>query len=130
MGDTGGALFQGYVYAAFILISMKAGYLPLWTWIIVMGYFLGDTVHHAGDPRLYREAVVGHLTVGAPTRSPRPRLEQPPQDDLLALAIDCGWLLPLALASARWPQHAVPLAAVALAPIVALTVRFGPLYDK
>jgi hypothetical protein len=49
---------------------------------------------------------------------------------LLTLAIDGFWLLPLALASVRWPHLGCPLAAVALAPIVGFSLKYGPLYAR
>lgn len=128
MGDTGSA-FQGYVFGVFVLLSMATGALSPWTWIILMGYFVGDTT----TTTLLRILTVkrwwgthrGHAyqNLARIWRNHR-------RMTLLTLAVDGLWLLPLALASVRWPHQAMGIAALALAPIVGFTLKFGPLYDK
>lgn len=128
MGDTGSAL-QGYLFAVFVLISMRTGALSPWTWLILMGYFVGDTT---------TTTTLRILTVkrwwGTHRSHAYQNLARVWQDHrrmtLLTLAIDVLWLLPLALASVRWPHYASLLAVVALAPIVAFSVKFGVLYAK
>ena len=128
MGDTGSAL-QGYLFAVFVLISMRTGALSPWTWLILMGYFVGDTT---------TTTTLRIFTVkrwwGTHRSHAYQNLARVWQDHrrmtLLTLAIDLLWLLPLALASVRWPHYACLLALMALAPIVAFSVKFGVRYAK
>jgi Fuc2NAc and GlcNAc transferase len=128
MGDTGSA-FQGYLFGVLVLLSMGTGALSPWTWIILMGYFVGDTT----TTMILRVVTVkrwwgthrshAYQNLARVWRNHR-------RMTLITLAIDVLWLLPLALASVRWQELAPAIAAVALAPIVGFTLKYGPLYDK
>jgi Fuc2NAc and GlcNAc transferase len=128
MGDTGSA-FQGYLFAVLILLSMLTGALSLWTWLILMGYFVGDTT---------TTTTLRVLTVRRWWGTHRSHAYQNlarvwanhRRMTLLVLAIEIFWLLPLAWASVRWPHPAPLLAAIALTPIVAFTLKYGPFYAK
>jgi Fuc2NAc and GlcNAc transferase len=128
MGDTGSA-FQGYLFAVLLLLSMKTGALSPWTWIILMGYFVGDTTTTTTLRILTVKRWWGthrshaYQNLARVWRNHR-------KMTLITLAIDVLWLLPLALASVRWPHLAAGIAVVALAPIVGFTLKFGPLYEK
>ena len=42
MGDSG-SVFLGYIFGALIVYSTSTGQISIWTWLVVFGYFLGDT---------------------------------------------------------------------------------------
>lgn len=128
MGDSGSG-FYGYVFAVCVLASIAAGQLSLWTWVIILAYFLGDTtttlairIATVDDwPGTHRSHAYQNL---ARVWNDHRRMT------LLVLAIQIGWSLPLAVASTRWVQAAPLLALLALVPPVALAVKYGPLYER
>jgi Fuc2NAc and GlcNAc transferase len=128
MGDTGSAL-QGYLFAVFVLISMRTGALSLWTWLILMGYFVSDTTTTTTLRILMVKRWWGTHRSHAYQNLARV-WQNHRRMTLLTLAIDGLWLLPLALASVHWPHQAFWIAMVALAPVVGFSLKFGPLYAR
>ncbi len=123
MGDAG-SLFLGYIFAALIGSTIIEGQLSPWTWMIIFGYFAGDTttttvLRMISIPRFYeghrshayqnRARLFGHFPV------------------VRGVALyNVSWLLPLALWSVLQPAFAPLGALLALGPVVAWTWRFGP----
>jgi Fuc2NAc and GlcNAc transferase len=128
MGDTGSA-FQGYLFAVFVLVSFATGALSGWTWLILMGYFVGDTT---------TTMIIRALTVKRWWGTHRSHAYQNlarvwknhRRMTSLVLAIDVLWLLPLALASIHWPHHAMWMALLAITPIVLFVLKYGPFYER
>jgi Fuc2NAc and GlcNAc transferase len=127
LGDSGSGCY-GYVFGVFIVVTVSAGELSLWTWLILLGYFVGDTtttllIRMRRVPRFWgTHRSHAYQNLARVWQSHR-RMTG------LVLAVEALWLLPLAIASVRWPALGVALAAVALAPIVALAAKYGPRYD-
>jgi len=128
MGDSGSG-FYGYIFGCLAILCAQTHALSLWTWIILLGYFLADTttttvIRAATVPRFWgthRSHAYQNLA----------RVwDNHRKMTLIVLAIDLGWLLPLALVSVAWHRAAFPLALVALAPIIGFAVIYGPRYDK
>ena len=125
MGDVGSG-FLGYVFGVLALITIGAGTISVWTWLIVLGYFVADTtttlvIRIKRVPRFWgthRSHAYQNL---ARIWDNHRRMTG------LVLAIDVVWLLPLALASVRWPAVGPALAVIALAPLVAYAAWFGAL---
>ncbi len=128
LGDAGSG-FYGYAFSVLILVTMTTGEISLWTWIILLAYFLGDTtttlvIRMWTVPRFYsthRSHAYQNLA----------RLWQNHRRmTLIVLAIDLVWLLPLAAASVKWPHLGPLFAATALSPVVGLAIKYGPLHDR
>lgn len=128
LGDVGSG-YYGYMVAVFILITLAADQMSFWTWLILLGYFAGDT----STTLIIRMAKVDRW-YGTHRGHAYQNLARVWQNHrrmtLLAIAINVLWLLPLALASVRWPHARAPLAVLALAPAVTMAIKYGPLYDK
>jgi len=128
MGDSGSG-FYGYTFAVLILASVASGHLSLWTWIILLAYFLGDTT----TTLMIRLATVPN-PLGTHRSHAYQNLARVWNDHrrmtLSALALQLGWMLPLAIASVAWPSLGLVLAAVALTPPVLLAVKYGPRYGR
>ncbi len=126
LGDAGSG-FYGYALGVIVLATVNAGQLSLWTWIILLGYYIGDTTTTV----VLRMRRVRRFW-GTHRSHAYQNLARVWDDHLrvtsMVLAIDLAWLLPLAIASVRWPSAAPLLAVLALAPIVVLTLRYGPRY--
>ena len=124
MGDSG-SLFLGYCFGALIAKTVTTGQISMWTWLIIFGYFVGDTT----TTTLLRMVLVKRWY-----RAHRSNAYQ-------NVARICGshlrvvrgvslyhvlWLFPLAMWSVLVPS-AAPLATVlAFAPVIVWTYRFGP----
>jgi Fuc2NAc and GlcNAc transferase len=124
MGDSG-SLFLGYVFAALIESTIVQGQLSVWTWIIIFGYFAGDTT----TTTVLRMISIRRFYEG----------HQSHAYQNLARILDSHlrvvrgvvlyhviWLLPLAIWSVLQPTFAPLGALLALGPVVAWTWRFGP----
>lgn len=124
MGDSG-SVFLGYCFGALIINTTMNGDISIWTWLIAMGYFIGDTTttmvlrlmivkkwYHAHRSHAYQNLARiwdDHRKVTGSV-----------------LFYHLAWLLPLSIWSSLTPIFA-PLAAVlALAPAILWTIRFGP----
>jgi len=128
LGDAGSSFFS-YTLAALILGSVWSGGMSLWTWLILLGYFIVDTTttlfvrlatvkgwYHAHRSHAYQNLARiwgNHLKMVK-----------------LVLLIELLWLLPLAWLSV-WLQEFAPLvAAIALLPIAVFAIRNGPLREN
>lgn len=127
LGDSGSSFFS-YTIAALILGSLWSDGMSLWTWLILLGYFVVDTTvtllirlvtvkkwYRAHRSHAYQNLAriwENHLKVVQ-----------------LVLLIELFWLFPLALLSV-WMHEIAPLiAAIAFFPIVIFAVRNGPLRE-
>lgn len=127
LGDAGSG-FYGYAFSVFVLVTVGGGLISLWTWAILLGYFIGDTtttllIRMKRVKRFWgthRSHAYQNL---ARVWNNHRRMTS------LVLAIDLFWLAPLALASIVWPALGPVLAAVALAPIIGFAIKYGPLHD-
>jgi Fuc2NAc and GlcNAc transferase len=128
LGDVGSG-FYGYVFSAFILITVASGKMSLWTWVILLGYFIGDT----GTTLAIRLRKVKRWW-GTHRSHAYQNLARVWRDHRrvtsMVLAIDLLWLAPLAAASVKWRELGPVLAVVALAPVVGIALRYGPLHEE
>jgi Fuc2NAc and GlcNAc transferase len=128
LGDSG-SNFYGYAFAVIVLITVTSRQLSFWTWIILLGYFIGDTtttmlIRIWTVPKWYGTHR-GHCYQNLA------RVWQNHQRvTLMVSAIHVLWLLPLAIASVRWPHYQAALAVAALLPPIAMAVAYGPRYAR
>lgn len=123
MGDSG-SIFLGYCFGALILKTVMDGGMSFWTWLVIFGYFLGDTtttlllriiivkkyVPHRSHAYQNLARIWGsHLKVTC-----------------LVIVYHCVWLLPLAIWSTLQRETAPIAAVLALAPAILWTLRYGP----
>ncbi len=122
MGDVGSG-FLGFALGTLALFSSKASPELMWPWLILLAAFLVDATvtllrrmfsrarwHEAHRSHAYQhaaQAVGSHAKV-----------------TLAVVAINLGWLFPLAWAALRYPGAAPALAAVAVIPLLYITIRF------
>ena len=127
LGDSGSSFFS-YTIAALVLGSLWNDSMSLWTWLILLGYFVVDTT-----VTLLTRLVTGSKWYRAHRSHAYQNLARIWGDHLkmvrLVLLVELLWLLPLALLSV-WMHEVAPLiTAVALVPIVIFAVRNGPLRE-
>jgi Fuc2NAc and GlcNAc transferase len=122
MGDVGSG-FLGFTLGTLALFSSKAGPELIWPWLILLAAFLVDATvtllrrmlsrarwHEAHRSHAYQhaaQALGSHAKVS-----------------LAVAAINLGWLFPLAWAASRYPGAAPALAAVAVIPLLYITIRY------
>jgi Fuc2NAc and GlcNAc transferase len=125
MGDAG-SLFLGLSFGALIANTILTEMMSLWTWSILFAYFLGDTTTTAAvrifvTPKWYGEH-----------RSHAYQNLARIWESHLAVVVGVSlyhifWLLPLAVWSVLSPRTAPVAALVAFLPVIAWTLRNGPL---
>jgi Fuc2NAc and GlcNAc transferase len=122
MGDVGSG-FLGFTLGVLALFSSKAGPELIWPWLILLAVFLVDATvtllrrmfsrarwHEAHRSHAYQHAA---LAIGSHAKV-----------TLVVMAINLGWLFPLAWAALRYPGAAPALAAVAVIPLLYIAIRF------
>ncbi len=124
LGDSGSSFFS-YTIAALILGSLWNDGMSLWTWLILLGYFVVDTT-----VTLFIRLVTIKKWYRAHRSHAYQNLARIWGDHLkvvrIVLLIELLWLFPLALLSV-WMHEIAPLiTAVAFSPIVVFAARNGP----
>lgn len=127
LGDSGSSFFS-YTIAALVLGSLWSDGMSLWTWLILLGYFVVDTT----VTLLIRVATVKGWY--RPHRSHAyQNLARIWADHLkvvrLVMLVELLWLLPLALLSSWVHEFAPLITALAFCPIVIFVIRNGPLRE-
>jgi Fuc2NAc and GlcNAc transferase len=128
MGDAG-SLFLGFTFGALIAKTLLDGHISLWTWLIIFGYFLGDTTTTTivrmfitrkwyGEHRSHAYQNLARIW-GSHLRVV-----------LGVLLYHVLWLLPLAFWSSLMPISAPLAALLALLPVVIWTLRYGPIQSS
>jgi glycosyltransferase WbpL len=124
MGDAG-SLFLGYTFAALIGNTVADGQLSPWTWMIIFGYFAGDTT----TTTVLRMVSVRRFWQGHRSHAYQNLARITGSHFLVVRGVvlyHVGWLFPLTIWSALQPALAPLGAFLALSPVVAWTWRFGP----
>lgn len=124
MGDSG-SLFLGYCFGALIAKTVTGGQISLWTWLIVFGYFAGDT----STTTVLRMFMLKRW-YGAHRSNAYQNLARVWGSHLKVVRgvglYHVLWIFPLTIWSVLVPKMA-PLATVlAMAPVMVWTFRYGP----
>jgi Fuc2NAc and GlcNAc transferase len=124
MGDSG-SLFLGYCFGALITKTVTGGEISLWTWLILFGYFAGDTT-----TTTVLRIFLTKRWYGAHRSNAYQNLARIWDSHIKVVRgvslYHVLWLFPLAIWSILMPSTA-PLAALfALAPVIFWTYRYGP----
>lgn len=127
MGDAG-SLFLGYAFAALATETLTSGAVSPWTWLVIFGYFGGDTT----TTTLLRMARTRRFWEGHRSHAYQ-NLARVTGSHLRVvrgvLLYHLAWLLPLAVLSVRVPAAGPWCALLALGPSVAWTWRWGPRFS-
>ncbi len=115
MGDVGSG-FLGFAIAALALWSMVEHLMAFWTWMILGGVFVADA-----SVTFFRRLFRGENVASAHRMHGYQRLARlwcsHKRVTLLATAINCFWLLPLAVVATAKPVYAPIVAGIAVIPI-------------
>jgi Fuc2NAc and GlcNAc transferase len=128
MGDSG-SLFLGYFFCALITKTVTTGQITLWTWLIMLAYFLGDTTT-TSTIRIF----ITKPWYGVHRSHAYQNLVRISQSHLRVLSgilfFHFLWLFPLVIWSVLTPKYA-PLAFLfAYTPVVLWTIRYGPRFSS
>ncbi len=128
MGDSG-SVFLGFCFGSLMVGTLWSGDLSLWTWLVLLGYFAGDTT----TTTLLR-MVVAEKWYGEHRSHAYQNLARISGSHRRVvsgvLLYHLLWLAPLAAVSVLAPALAPLCAVLALLPVVAWTVRYGPLMSS
>lgn len=123
MGDVGSG-FLGFVLGVVALHAVTTQLTAPWPWLILIGVFALDAAL-----TLFRRAIrkeqwwTAHRTHAYQRAARKYGAHRPVVVGVLA--VDCLWLLPCAIAAALFPQWAIAIALLALAPLLLLVRHFG-----
>jgi len=134
MGDVG-STFLGYMLGMLALMTMVAGSLNLWTWLILPGVFWvdatltllrrmirGDRWYQAHQSHAYQR--VSRLLSGSEGQI-NLRHKAHRTVTLSVLALNVCWLFPFAACSLIWPESGILFVAIAWMPLILLAVYCG-----
>lgn len=128
LGDVGSNFF-GYLFGALLLITVRNGYLSIWTWLIILAYFVTDTT----TTTFLRMCLVKgwHLPHRSHAYQNLARvLNNHKFVTCLILSINVFYLLPLAYLSIQHQQYAWLAFLASIIPIFVFVLKYGPLYAR
>jgi Fuc2NAc and GlcNAc transferase len=128
MGDAG-SVFLGYIFGSLLLFTALNGYISIWIWITVFGYFFADTT---------LTQIVRFITIKKwylPHRSHA--YQNLARITGSHLKVTSGvtlyniiWILPLTLLSALKPEIEVILTMLAICPALVFAYKYGPVLSS
>ena len=128
MGSAG-SYFLGYSYCALMAYTVSRGYLSFWAWVVVLGYFVGDTTTTTVVRMFVADRWYGEHRSHAYQNLAR--VWRSHTRVVVGVTLyHVLWLLPLVLWMTVAPD-ATPIAvALALVPVVLWTLRWGPRFSS
>jgi Fuc2NAc and GlcNAc transferase len=127
MGDSG-SIFLGYCFGAFIIYSLMMGEISFLTWLVVFGYYLGDTT----TTTIIR-TVLGKKWNDAHRSHAYQNLARILDNHSIVtigvIIYHILWLLPLAVWTVLKPDLASIAVILAFLPSIILAIKFGPLFS-
>lgn len=128
MGSAG-SYFLGYCYCALMAYTVSQGYVSFWAWLVVLGYFVGDTTTTTVVRMFVAERWYGahrshaYQNLARVWRSHRRVVVGVTLYHVL-------WLLPLVLWMTFAPEVTPVAVTLALVPVVLWTLRYGPRFSS
>lgn len=124
MGDSG-SIFLGYCIGSLMLATIFLGQISIWTWIIILSYFIGDTTTTGVYRVLFVKKWYGvHRSHAYQNLA---RIYNSHAKITYGITFyHILWALPLAILSALIPRMGPVAAFFALGPAVLCALRFGP----
>jgi len=123
LGDVGSG-FVGFVLATMAIVCSQMAIMPLWSWLILSGVFVVDATVTLLVRVLHGQKWYEPHKNHAYQKAAR-RLDGHRPVTSIVLLINVLWLLPVAYAAARMPQHGWWLTVVAWTPLVWLSSWLG-----
>ena len=124
MGDSG-SLFLGYIFGALITLTVTSNQMPLWVWLIMLAYFIGDTT-----TTLVLRIFLVKRWYGVHRSNAYQNLARISGSHLKVLKFVSYyhflWLFPLAIASVLLPKYTPYAFALAYIPVISWTLIYGP----
>ncbi len=128
MGDSG-SVFLGYCFGVLIIKTTMANDINFWTWLVIFGYFLGDTT-----TTIILRIMIVKRWFGAHRSHAYQNLARILGSHIKVtggvLVYHIVWLMPLAIWSSLEPELAPIAAAFAFLPSIYWALRFGPLLSS
>ena len=128
MGDSG-SIFLGYCFGAFIIYSLMMGEISFLTWLVVFGYYLGDTttttIIRTVRGKKWNEAHRSHAYQNLARI-----LDNHSIVTIGVIIYHILWLLPLAVWTVLKPDFAIIAVILAFLPSIICSIKFGPLFSK
>ena len=128
MGESG-SLCLGYCFCVLLTRTVTDGEISIWTWVILFGYFAGDTT----TTTVLRMFVTRHWYGEHRSHAYQNLARIWDSHSRVVRGVSLYhvlWLLPLAVWSVLMPATAPLAAALALGPVVVLTLRYGPMLSS
>ena len=129
MGDSG-STFLGYIFGAFLVMTVTNGTMSLWSWVIILGCFIADT----GTTLALRIWMIKKWYQVAHRSHAYQNLARVWKSHKMVtggvVLINIFWLLPMALLSMHYPDIAPFIALIALLPLIGISLKYGPLYSS
>lgn len=128
MGDSG-SIFLGFFFGAMIVYTAKFEIITLWTWLILFGYFAGDTT---------TTTIIRMLSIkkwyGAHRSNAYQNLARISNSHAKVLfgvmAYKFIWLFPIALLSSINADYGFYYFLLAYLPVIFMTYKFGPRFSS
>ena len=128
MGDSG-SIFLGYCFGAFIVYSLMKNEISFLTWLVVFGYYLGDTT----TTTLIRIMLVKkwyHPHRSHAYQNLARKLDNHAIVSFGVMVYHILWLLPLAIWTVLKPNFGIIAVVLAFLPSVIWSIKFGPLFSR
>ena len=127
MGDSG-SIFLGYCFGAFIIYSLMMGEISFLTWLVVFGYYLGDTT----TTTIIRTVIGKKWNDGHRSHAYQNLARILDNHFIVTTGViiyHILWLLPLAVWTVLKPDLAIIAVILAFLPSIILAIKFGPLFS-
>ena len=115
MGDVGSG-FCGFMLGLLALLSMQSGVMTLWTWLILLGLFVSDTML-----TLFRRSFRGQRWYEGHSSHAYQhlarRFNSHSKVAMILIVVNCMWLAPLAWWSTQWQDGGLIICTIALLPL-------------
>ena len=128
MGDSG-SIFLGYCFGAFIVYSLMKNEISFLTWLVVFGYYLGDTT----TTTLIRIMLVKkwyHPHRSHAYQNLARKLDNHAIVSFGVMVYHILWLLPLAIWTVLKPNFGIIAVVLAFLPSIIWSIKFGPLFSR
>lgn len=122
MGDVGSG-FSGFMLGLLALLSMQAGVMTVWTWLILLGVFVTDATLTLARRVFSRQRWYEGHSSHAYQHATR-KYKSHSKVTITIVVINCIWLAPLAYLSTREQELGFFLSLLALTPLALLAYRF------
>jgi len=128
MGDSG-SIFLGYCFGAFIVYSLMNNEISFLTWLVVFGYYLGDTTTTTLIRMMLLKKWYNPHRSHAYQNIAR-TLDNHAIVSFGVMVYHILWLLPLAIWTVLKPNFGLIAVVLAFLPSIIWSIKFGPLFSR